>query len=93
MGGSNWNYATAPTENFARATALGRVCKSHNVPLPAAALQLPLAHSVVASVVPGKRSPKELMKILNWWEVDIPPALWAKLKSEGLIDVASPVPR
>ena len=36
------------------------VCKAHNVALPAAALQFPLAHPAVVSVIPGAAKPSEV---------------------------------
>jgi len=60
--------------------------------LPAAALQFPLAHPVVASVIPGTRTDQEQRELLSWWKTDIPCGLWNDLKSEGLLDEAAPTP-
>ena len=48
--GARYDYAAAAPEILARALALHRVCESHGVPLPAAALQFPLLHPAVAAV-------------------------------------------
>jgi D-threo-aldose 1-dehydrogenase len=55
-GRDSWNYAPAPPEVRARVDAIRAVCDSHGVPLTAAALQFPLAHSAVAAVITGPRS-------------------------------------
>ena len=75
-----------------RVAGLRRVADAHNVPLAAAALQFPLAHPVVASVIPGPRSAEELNQIFAWWNMPIPAAFWSDLKGEGLLDSAAPVP-
>ena len=47
-GRDTWNYATAPAEVVARVKQIQAVCDAHGVPLPAAALQFPLAHPAVS---------------------------------------------
>ena len=63
-----------------------------DVPLPAAALQFPLAHPAVCNVLPGPRSPEELDGILAWWRAEIPDALWTALVDQGLLSPGTPVP-
>ncbi|WP_112322819.1 aldo/keto reductase [Oceanibium sediminis] len=92
VGGSTWNYAEAPAEVRDRTSAIARVCAAHGVPLPAAALQFPLAHPQVSSVIPGTRTPAELAEVLAWKNTTIPPALWSDLKSEGLLAAGAPTP-
>ena len=92
VGGETFNYAKAPPAVVDKVKRLARVCAAHDVPLAAAALQFPLAHKTVASVIPGPRSATELNQILEWWQVKIPPALWRDLKSEKVLDEAAPVP-
>ena len=58
-GRDTWNYAAAPPDIVARVAAIRAVCDAHNVPLPAAALQFPLAHPAVAAIIPGPRSAAE----------------------------------
>ena len=90
-GRDSWNYAPAPAAVAARARALGAVCDRHGVPLPAAALQFPLAHPVVASVIPGPRSAAEFTENLGLMRRAIPADLWAELKQEGLLRPDAPV--
>lgn len=92
VGGDTWNYARAPESVLARVKAIARVCEAHKVPLPAAALKFPLAHPVVASIIPGPRTATELNQIFEWWEHPIPASLWGDLKSERLIEASAPVP-
>jgi D-threo-aldose 1-dehydrogenase len=91
-GRDTWNYAPAPPEVVERVRQIETVCQAHNVPLAAAALQFPLAHAVVASVIPGPRSAAEFNENLPLFTLKIPPALWSDLRSEGLLHPDAPVP-
>ena len=91
-GGKTWNYAAAPNDVIEKAQQIEKVCSSHNIPLPAAALQFPIAHPQVATVIPGPRSRAEARDILNWWKLEIPQSLWSDLKAEGLMHPETPVP-
>lgn len=92
VGRDMWNYDKAPAEVVDKARALGQVADAHGVPLPAAALQFPLAHSIVTSVIPGPRDAGELAQILDWFETPIPEAFWSDLKAKGLLAQDAPTP-
>jgi D-threo-aldose 1-dehydrogenase len=92
VGGDTFNYAKAPPGVVDRVKRIAKVCAAHNVPLPAAALQFPLANPLVASVIPGPRAVAELRQILEWQAVKIPASLWSDLKTEGVLDKGAPVP-
>ena len=53
--GSRFNYAPAAADVVERAERLAAICARHGVPLRAAAVQFPLAHPAVVSVVAGVR--------------------------------------
>lgn len=89
---ANFNYAKAPPEVVARVQQLQAVCASFDVPLAAAAVQFPLAHPAVVSVVPGARNAAELQGIVRWMNHPIPPALWRTLRGQGLLHAGAPVP-
>ena len=91
-GRDTWNYDTAPPEIVERVKMIAAVCKAHNVPLAAAALQFPLAHPVVAAVIPGPRSAAELNENLPLLTMKIPPGLWSDLRNEKLLHPNAPVP-
>ena len=92
VGRDMWNYAKAPANVVEKARKLGDVAEAHSIPLAAAALQFPLAHDVVTSVIPGPRNASELSQILDWFKTDIPVAFWQDLRSQGLISPAAPFP-
>jgi D-threo-aldose 1-dehydrogenase len=78
-GGTTFDYRTAPPELLERAAQLEAVCAGYGVPLAAAALQFPLRHPAVASVLLGPRSPAQLAQSLDLLDVPIPDGLWAEL--------------
>jgi D-threo-aldose 1-dehydrogenase len=90
--GARFDYVPASDEIVERAQLLRKVCRLHGVPLAAAALQFPLAHPRVCSVLLGPRSIAELETSLDLLEVDIPAQLWRDLIDDGLIREDVPVP-
>jgi len=91
-GRDTWNYATAPAEIVDKVRKIEAVCRAHQVPLPAAALQFPLAHPAVCAIIPGPRNAAEFDANLPLFTQPIPSALWSDLKTEGLLHPAAPVP-
>ena len=77
--GARFDYAVAPPALVARARRFGEICAAYGVPLKAAALQFPLRHPAVATVLAGTRSTAELTENLELLAVDVPAELWAEL--------------
>lgn len=92
VAGAKYNYRPAPPEILARVAALEAVCTRHGVPLRRAALQFPLGHNAVASLVMGAVKPEEVADQVAELAAPIPASLWAELKAEGLLDADVPVP-
>ena len=91
-GGGYYDYAAPPPEIAATVRGIEAVCKAHAVPLAAAAIQFPLGHPAVASVIPGARSAAEARENLALFETSIPEGLWSDLKGEGLLHPDAPPP-
>ena len=89
--GARYDYESADDSVIARARAIQEICASHAVPLPAAALQFPLLHPSVVSVIPGARSRQEVKANAAHLRRRIPEALWRDLVSEGLLHPSAPV--
>ena len=62
------------------------------VPVPAAALQFPLAHPAVASVIPGLQSNEELHANVAMMGMPMPSALWDDLRRAGCLHPDAPTP-
>jgi aryl-alcohol dehydrogenase-like predicted oxidoreductase len=86
-----YDYRPASDAILARVDALKAVCRSHGVPLKAAALQFPAAHPAIVSVVVGARSGSEIRENAAMYEFPIPGGLWRDLKRRGLIPEDAPV--
>lgn len=90
--GAYYNYAPAPPDIIDKVRRIEKICQHHETPLAAAALQFPLHHPAIASVIPGSRSTSEVMRNLETFTFDVPDLLWADLKSEGLLRQDAPTP-
>ena len=91
--GARFDYEPASAALVARAVHLREVCDRHGVPLKAAAIQFPLGHPAVATVVIGARSPAELTENVAMFRHPIPAALWDELRAERLLAEEVPTPR
>jgi D-threo-aldose 1-dehydrogenase len=89
---ATFDYAPAPPELVERAKRLEAICHGHGVPLKAAALQFPLAHPAVTSLLVGARSPTELDEDLALLPTSLPPELWNDLRRERLVPEEAPTP-
>jgi D-threo-aldose 1-dehydrogenase len=88
----HYNYARPPVEVVDKAERIAAVCARHQVPLGAAALQFAMAHPVVASVIPGLASAKEVQETMDRAAFDIPADLWVELKHAALLASDAPTP-
>lgn len=88
--GAFYNYTEAPQAVLDRVARIEAVCKRHGVRLIEAALQFPLQHPCVMSVIPGGQRPAEVESNRALLDVKIPAALWADLKQEGLMRADAP---
>ena len=96
-GGTYWvkqnvTITEAPAEVTARVQAIRAICERHGVPIAGAALQFPLAHPIVASVIPGPRNVDEFETNMKLLRHPIPAALWADLRDAGLLHPEAPTP-
>jgi D-threo-aldose 1-dehydrogenase len=78
-GGDTFDYQVAPPEVLTRVEELENTCVRHGAPLKAAAVQFPLRHPAVASVLVGCRTPDEVEENVRLAERDIPSTLWTVL--------------
>ena len=90
--GAHYNYASAPEDILDRVRRIEAVCSRHDVPIAAAALQFPLGHPSVASVIPGAASAAQLWRNVETFSQPIPAEMWDELRAEGLLRDDAPVP-
>lgn len=91
--GATYNYAAAPPAIMQRVAQMEAVCARYNVELRVAALQFPLAHPAVTTMVIGARSADEVEANIAGLAAPIPADLWSDLQAAGLIADGVPVPR
>lgn len=91
-GSMYYNYEPAPEAIVNRVRQIEAICDEHRVPLAAAALQFPLAHSRVVSVIPGLADTREVAQAIEWLETPIPESLWSALRDADLLHALAPVP-
>jgi len=87
-----YNYAPAPASILNRVRRIRAICADHRTPVGAAALQFPLGHPAVVSVVAGMGRASQVREAVDFMNTPIPDALWAELKAEGLVHAAAPCP-
>jgi len=90
--GVTHDYVAAPPALVEKAQRIEAVCRRHAVELGAAALQFPLFHPAVCSVIPGALAVREVTQNAARLSAPIPADLWSELKREGLLDPAAPTP-
>lgn len=90
--GATYDYRSADESTLQRARDIYAACAAEGVDVGAAALQFPLAHSAVVSVIAGMRSPAEVASAVARSRAPIPASLWHKLREAGLLSVGAPTP-
>ncbi|MBB3148681.1 D-threo-aldose 1-dehydrogenase [Phyllobacterium trifolii] len=90
--GAQYNYSEAPLNVIERVKRIDVICRRHDVALIEAALNFPLHHPAVVSVIPGGQSISEVNANRAILGKELPSALWAELKAAGLLrDDAPPL--
>jgi len=89
---AHYNYAAPPAEVLERVRKLETLCDEFSVPLQAAALQFPLSHPAIASVIAGSASGEESRNIAAKFAHPVPGAFWRALRERGLVDSRAPLP-
>ena len=88
--GAFYNYDPAPEPILEKVRRIEATCTAHNVRMVDAAFQFPLLHPAVVSVIPGAQTPAEVEANAAAAAATIPLALWADLKSRGLMRQDAP---
>lgn len=78
-GRTKFNYADADPDIIAQVEALRGVCDDYGVPLAAAAIRFPMRHPAATCVVIGAKTAAQLKQNVEWFDTDLPDAIWADL--------------
>lgn len=87
-----FDYQRAPDYLVEKARRIQGHCVNYEVELRAAALQFPLAHDAVISVVPGAASIVQVEDNIRLMQMKIPKELWTDLKADGLLPESAQTP-
>jgi D-threo-aldose 1-dehydrogenase len=83
--GAMYDYLPAAPEIIERARKIGAFLKERNVSLTAAALQFPLRHPAVTTVLTGSRNRAELLSNIEDFDRELPVGIWNDLEESGLV--------
>jgi len=78
---ATYHYNPPPPEVVQAVRRLEAIAQRYAVPLQAAALQFPLAHPAVTSVVAGFRQPGEVQQAAAWLAQPIPEDFWCEVRA------------
>jgi len=87
--GATFEYLPASDEIIKKAQDIGAFLNEKGIPLTAAALQFPLRHPAVTSVLTGSRNSKELLSNMADFDLNLPEDIWSQLEEAGLIEKLS----
>lgn len=87
------NYLVPSPEVLSKVRRMEQICARYGVSLAAAALQFPLGHPAVVSVIPGVRSRPQVELNIRLMQEVIPEDFWRELVHEKLLDAAAPIPK
>jgi D-threo-aldose 1-dehydrogenase len=87
-----FDYVPATNDVVERADAIHEIAARYEVPVPALAIQFPLSHPAVVSVLVGARTPAEVEANVAGLQHEIPTALWDELCERAFIPAEAPVP-
>ena len=83
--GAHFDYMPATADVAARVRALEELSSANGVPLAAAAMQFPLRHPAVASVLLGTAKPSSLRRNAELTKVSVPEALYIESNAYSLV--------
>jgi D-threo-aldose 1-dehydrogenase len=84
--GATFEYLPASDEIIKKAQDIRGFLTERDIPLTAAALQFPLRHPAVTSVLTGSRSSAELLANIADFDRTLPENIWTELEDAGLIE-------
>jgi len=91
-GGAHFEYQKASPEILAKVERIKDVCRRHQVPIKAAALQFSLAHPASAAVIPGATRPERIAEDHAALKAAIPDDFWYEIRRQGLVAADAPLP-
>lgn len=83
--GATFEYGAASPELIARVGRIADVAQRHGVTVPQLAVQFPLRHPAVSTVVLGADTPEQIRRNAGLADPPVAEAVWQELTAEGLL--------
>jgi D-threo-aldose 1-dehydrogenase len=84
VAGATFDYAAAPEALIRRVDRIADIAEPYGVTLPQLAVQFPIRHPAVSTVVLGADTPEQIVRNAALGSPAVPEELWAELQAEGL---------
>lgn len=88
----HYNYGSPPAKVISAVDRLEGICDTFGVSLAAAALQFPLAHPAVVSVIPGLDTAPRVAQTRKLFTTRIPEEFWRAVRDAQLVHADAPLP-
>ncbi|MEY9852726.1 D-threo-aldose 1-dehydrogenase [Leifsonia sp. EB41] len=82
--GATFDYGAAPAALVERAGRIADVARPYGFTLPELAVQFPLRHPAISTVVLGAETPEQIVRNAGLAASRVPDELWAELDAAGL---------
>lgn len=82
---AKFDYGAAPAALVERTTRIADIAAAHGVTVPQLAVQFPLRHAAVSTVVLGAESADQIARNASLADAPVPEELWAELAAEGVL--------
>jgi D-threo-aldose 1-dehydrogenase len=89
---AQFHYRPVDPATRARLETIQSICSRHGLPTAAAAIQFPLAHPAVTSVLTGPATSEQLDANLAWAGMHVAPDVWDELREAGILADTIPTP-
>lgn len=90
--GAKYQYAPAPEPIMEKTRRLQAICDRHGVPLHVVAQRFARSHPAITGLIIGTVQPSEADDNRDIWHAEVPAAVWADIRAEGLVEANAPMP-
>jgi len=87
-----FHYRPVDADTRLRVGRISEICGRYGVPTAAAAIQFPLAHPAVTTLLTGPQTAAQLRDNIRYSEIPVPAELWRELVDAGLLRADAPIP-
>ncbi|GIT78382.1 oxidoreductase [Leifsonia sp. LS1] len=82
---AKFDYSSAPASVVERTNRIADIAAPYGVTVPQLAVQFPLRHPAVATVVMGADAPEQIVRNASLADASVPEELWGELAASGVL--------